>query len=71
MTNPEQNHEFDPTDTGSVVDRRTGVDRRAGASGTNLERRRGPGRRLTDWVRTAEEGEMTQEQQMLSLLKIL
>ena len=64
MTNPDQNREFDPTETGSVVDRRTGVDRRDGTSGTNLERRRGPGRRLTDWVRTAEEGEMTQEQQM-------
>lgn len=64
MTNADENREFDPSETGSVVDRRTGVDRRAGESGTNLERRRGPGRRLTDWVRTAEEGEMTREQQM-------
>ena len=48
-----------------VVDRRTGIDRRAveGAQDpTNLERRRGPGRRLTDFVKTAEEGEMNREQ---------
>lgn len=59
----------------SVVDRRMGLDRRsddgaeAGApegSGlaTNLERRRGPGRRRTDFMKSAEEGEMTQEQFM-------
>ncbi len=52
---------------GSVVDRRVGVDRRL-LSGleppTNLERRRGPGRRLTDFVKRAEEGEMTEEQFM-------
>jgi hypothetical protein len=58
---------------GEVVDRRTGLDRRteaekaaAAAAGatdpTNLERRRGPGRRLTDFVKTAEEGEMNREQ---------
>ena len=51
---------------GSVVDRRTGIDRRQfeGASPTNLERRRGPGRRLSDFVRDAEEGEMNKEQFM-------
>jgi len=38
-------------------------------SGTNLERRRGPGRRLTDFVRSAEEGEMDREQ-FLFLLAI-
>lgn len=32
------------------------------ADGTGLERRRGPGRRLSDFTRSAEEGEMTQEQ---------
>jgi serine/threonine protein kinase HipA of HipAB toxin-antitoxin module len=32
------------------------------AVATNLERRRGPGRRRTDFMRTAEEGEMSQEQ---------
>ena len=48
----------------SVVDRRLGVDRRdiEPASPTNLERRRGPGRRLTDFVKSAEEGEMSPEQ---------
>lgn len=48
-----------------VVDRRTGIDRRnieGAVSPTNLERRRGPGRRLTDFLKSAEEGEMTQEQ---------
>ena len=77
---------------GSVVDRRSGLDRREvarmrtrqlsaaklseGAAPTEgdptdedlealvsgLERRRGPGRRLSDFTRSAEEGEMTQEQ---------
>jgi hypothetical protein len=62
----------------SVVDRRSGLDRRqvpaeeAGHSGqerrsaadrrTGLERRRGPGRRLSDDRKAAEEGEMTAEQ---------
>lgn len=57
-----------------VVDRRAGLDRRdmqamageMGAAGsddfTGLERRRGPGRRRTDFTKSAEEGEMTQEQ---------
>ncbi len=49
-----------------IVDRRTGLPRRGGeildAKGTNLERRRGPGRRRTDFMRAAEEGEMTDEQ---------
>lgn len=54
---------------GSVVDRRSGLDRRnapgsseAEAAGTGLERRRGPGRRLSDFVKAAEEGELTAEQ---------
>jgi hypothetical protein len=38
----------------SVVDMRT--------DGTGLERRRGPGRRRTDFAKSAEEGEMTPEQ---------
>jgi len=47
-----------------VVDRRLGIDRRALNIGddTNLERRRGPGRRRTDFTKAAEEGEMTNEQ---------
>ncbi len=50
----------------SVVDRRSGLERRHPTPGeeTNLERRRGPGRRRTDFMRAAEEGEMTQEQFM-------
>jgi len=51
----------------SVVDRRSGLDRRQQGEappGTNLERRRGPGRRRSDFMKSAEEGEMTQEQFM-------
>ncbi len=41
-----------------------GPDRRHHDTGgpSGLERRRGPGRRLSDFVKAAEEGEMTQEQ---------
>lgn len=49
-----------------VVDRRLGLDRRMAkeSEGTNpdLSRRRGPGRRLSDFTKAAEEGEMTKEQ---------
>jgi len=38
----------------NVVDTRT--------TGTGLERRRGPGRRRSDFMKSAEEGEMTPEQ---------
>jgi hypothetical protein len=53
-----------------VVDRRSGIDRRhleGAVDPTNLERRRGPGRRLTDFVKTAEEGEMNREQYLFLL----
>jgi hypothetical protein len=54
-----------------VVDRRLGIDRRAlegnPQSPSNLERRRGPGRRLTDFIKTAEEGEMNREQYLFLL----
>ena len=53
--------------TGGVVDRRLGLDRRnmpGHTPPTGLERRRGRGRRLSDFHRSAEEGEMTQEQFM-------
>ena len=40
----------------------TGVSSLAGSASTNLERRRGPGRRRTDFMKSADEGEMTQEQ---------
>ena len=48
-----------------VMDRRSGADRRAMSGGddaTGLERRRGPGRRLSDQLKSAEEGELTKEQ---------
>lgn len=58
---------------GGVIDRRLGLDRRAIARAngenddnngapTGLERRRGAGRRLSDFQRAADEGEMTTEQ---------
>ncbi|MBL9031959.1 MAG: hypothetical protein JNM80_09660 [Phycisphaerae bacterium] len=45
-------------------DRPRGPDRRTSNLGspTGLERRRGPGRRLSDFTKAAEEGELTQEQ---------
>ena len=51
---------------GDVTDRRLGLERRVvhGGEQTNLERRRGPGRRLSEFVRDAEEGEMNKEQFM-------
>lgn len=61
-------------DTNIPIDRRSGdlrrqtvVDRRWTRRGprgekTGLERRRGPGRRRTDFAKSAEEGEMTGEQ---------
>lgn len=54
----------DDADGTPAADRRSGVDRRllSPASETHLERRRGPGRRLSDFVRAAEEGEMNREQ---------
>ena len=50
------------------MDRRTSPDRRMGddrttyIDDTGLERRRGPGRRRTDFAKSAEEGEMSSEQ---------
>ncbi len=48
----------------SAANRRLGIDRRVVDIGspTGLERRRGPGRRRSDDRRSAEEGEMTDEQ---------
>lgn len=47
----------------TVVDRRNGIDRRDETSGTSTyDRRRGPGRRRTDYRRDAEEGHMNEEQ---------
>ncbi len=50
---------------GTVVDRRLWGDRRAvtvDGQPTGRERRRGVGRRLSDFTRSAEEGELTKEQ---------
>ncbi len=58
----------DPERRRSVLDRRTGVDRRRKDLSvtqdrrTKLERRRGPGIRRAEERRSAEEGEMTDEQ---------
>jgi len=63
-TQPSSEHRLRAPNPLSVVDRRSGIDRRdlADTTTTNLERRRGPGRRRTDFLRAAEEGEMTAEQ---------
>lgn len=49
---------------GTVADRRLGADRRQleAEAPTGLERRRSAGRRLSDFNRAAEEGELTSEQ---------
>lgn len=51
---------------GTIIDRRVWpVDRRSvnvDGGNTGLERRRGAGRRLSDFTRSAEEGELTKEQ---------
>jgi hypothetical protein len=68
LTHPENQCEGESEERGEdrrdVIDRRSGIDRRNVEAGTdtNLERRRGPGRRRTDFMRSAEEGEMSQEQ---------
>lgn len=52
-----------PPPGSGVVDRRLGLDRRdTGDQLSGLERRRGPGRRLSDFQRAADSGEMTKEQ---------
>lgn len=49
-----------------VGDEKRGPERRKADAGapSGLERRRGPGRRLSDFTRAAEEGELNQEQFM-------
>ncbi|MDP7348436.1 MAG: hypothetical protein QF735_09395, partial [Phycisphaeraceae bacterium] len=55
-----------PTPDGVPHDRRRSTQRRAAQNtdkfGTGLERRRGPGRRRSDFIKSAEEGELTPEQ---------
>ncbi len=48
----------------TVIDQRSGIDRRdlGPAPASGFERRRGPGRRRTDFTKAAEEGEMSEEQ---------
>ncbi len=55
-----------PDNADEIVDRRSGIDRRdlSKPSQSDLDRRRGPGRRRTDFLKAAEEGEMNQEQFM-------
>ena len=65
--NARTNMERGPDRRESMVDRRLGLDRRDKEEPTfqtNLERRRGPGRRRSDFLKAADEGEMTQEQFM-------
>lgn len=63
-----ENQERGETRRDNVVDRRMGVDRRdlaaerGEAFETNLERRRGPGRRRSDFIKAADEGELSKEQ---------
>jgi hypothetical protein len=53
----------DPLPRGVTNERRSGSDRRdLQPDGAGFQRRRGPGRRLSDFVKAAEEGEMTKEQ---------
>jgi hypothetical protein len=71
MSQPSKPDPIKPVKEYDVTDRRIGLDRRSidVATASNLERRRGPGRRLTDFVKSAEEGEMNKEQ-FLFLLAI-
>ena len=69
MTTPPDDHALDHLrKSGEVVDRRSGVDRRQAAEALGLppsndfDRRRGPGRRLADTVKNAEEGQFNREQ---------
>lgn len=65
MTPADRNDDLarDPLPPGVTKDRRSGRDRRdEQPAPAGLERRRGPGRRLSDFVKAAEEGEMTKEQ---------
>lgn len=57
---------FDQPPLKHVGEEKRGPDRRKADLGspTGLERRRGPGRRLSDFTRAAEEGELTKEQFM-------
>jgi hypothetical protein len=58
----EQTEGDNPLHKRSVVDRRTGLDRRGMKELTGLESGRGAGKRLDDFTKSAEEGSMNDEQ---------
>ncbi len=63
MSTGDQPSQLEQTRRKKAQDRRnTVVDQRR--VDTGLERRRGPGRRRSDFMKAAEEGEMTQEQHL-------
>jgi len=67
---PDDHAEAESAGAFPLIDRRLGLDRRLLAGGdssddsTGLERRRGAGRRRTDFLKAADEGELTPEQFM-------
>ena len=62
MAKPNPSEEQVPDNRGTKPDRRKSVVNNRRDRGTGLERRRGVGRRRSDFMKAAEEGEMTQEQ---------
>lgn len=66
MTDHKADFSDDKAATRDIVDRRSGIDRRdfalGGIHNSGLERRRGAGKRLPDFAKAAEEGELTAEQ---------
>ncbi|MEM6459060.1 MAG: hypothetical protein AAF710_06685 [Planctomycetota bacterium] len=67
MTRPASDDYTGPDRRQNILDTRTPPEVAAARSagpdeGTGLERRRGPGRRRSDFMKSAEEGEMTPEQ---------
>lgn len=63
-SHPSQPDPSDGPQLRHVGEEKRGPDRRKAdpSSHTGLERRRGPGRRLSDYTRAAEEGELNKEQ---------
>ncbi len=66
MPRADKNTPTNPDAPAASMDRRCGLDRRddpiSNPSQVDLDRRRGPGRRLTDFTKSAEEGEHNAEQ---------
>lgn len=61
-TNPSDDSPRDEAYRGPERRKNVIDDRTPGTADTGLERRRGPGRRRSDFMKSAEEGEMTPEQ---------